>query len=64
MQIDHRKKNPLENLQAWLQTQPGRLLICAESTGRREVLSDLFKRHQLNFQSISGKNPHNSLESI
>ncbi|HLB56542.1 MAG TPA: transcription-repair coupling factor [Coxiellaceae bacterium] len=44
--VDHRKKNPLENLENFIATKPGRILICAESTGRREILLELLKKYR------------------
>ncbi|EKD76897.1 MAG: Transcription-repair coupling factor, partial [uncultured bacterium] len=50
--IDHRQKNPIINLQNFIATNPGKILICAESTGRREILLDLFKRNHLDVQCV------------
>lgn len=43
--VDHRKLNPMENLQHFIDSKPGRILICAESTGRREIILDLLKKN-------------------
>src|SRR3990167_9241851 len=51
--IDHRNKNPLEKLSNFISTQPGRILICAESTGRREIILDLLRRGNINPKSIN-----------
>ncbi len=45
--VDHRAKNPIENLQKFIASQSGKILICAESTGRREIILDLLKRHHV-----------------
>ena len=47
LQVDHRKKIPTDNFAHFLSTKPGRVLICAESTGRREILLELFKKNHL-----------------
>lgn len=47
IQVDHRKKNPIENFQALIEKNTGKLLICAESTGRREVILELLKKNGL-----------------
>lgn len=41
--IDHRASNPLNALKAFADNFKGRILIVAESAGRRESLRDLFK---------------------
>lgn len=50
--VDHRQKNPVEKLERFINTTPSRLLICAESTGRREVILDLLKRNHVSIASI------------
>ncbi|MDP1574927.1 MAG: transcription-repair coupling factor [Coxiellaceae bacterium] len=45
--VDHRNKNPLEKLQHFIDTKPGKVLICAESTGRREIIVELFKKNHI-----------------
>ncbi len=40
--IDHKAAKPLHELEKWLHSYPGRVLFCAETTGRREVLLQLF----------------------
>lgn len=51
-QVDHRKKNPLTRLENYIATNPSRLLICAESTGRREIILDLFKKQKINVSLV------------
>lgn len=41
--INHKLKDPLLTLNQFIETQPGRILFCAESAGRREALLELFK---------------------
>jgi transcription-repair coupling factor (superfamily II helicase) len=41
--IDHKAENPLHILENFLVNYSGRVLFCAETTGRREVLLQLFK---------------------
>ncbi|OGT41042.1 MAG: transcription-repair coupling factor [Gammaproteobacteria bacterium RIFCSPHIGHO2_12_FULL_40_19] len=50
--VDHRNPNPVENLQRFIATNPGRILICAESTGRREILLELLKKNRVDIQLI------------
>ncbi|PIZ04203.1 MAG: transcription-repair coupling factor [Gammaproteobacteria bacterium CG_4_10_14_0_8_um_filter_38_16] len=52
VQVDHRQKNPLEKLQAFIDTKPGRILICAESTGRREIILDLLKKNHIVVKTV------------
>lgn len=41
--INHKATEPLAPLREWLDSYKGRVLFCAESTGRREVLLQLFR---------------------
>ncbi|OGT31094.1 MAG: transcription-repair coupling factor [Gammaproteobacteria bacterium RIFCSPHIGHO2_12_FULL_35_23] len=41
--LNHKLKNPLINLQNYLASTSNKILFCAETTGRREVLLGLFK---------------------
>ncbi len=43
LDINHKAAQPLAALQHYLQHTEGRILFCAESTGRREVLLQLFR---------------------
>lgn len=52
LQVDHRRPNPLENLARFLENNAGRVLICAESTGRREVILDLLKKTAIKVELI------------
>ena len=45
--IDRRAENPLRRLQAFLDAFPGRVLLLAETAGRRETLSALFAEYGL-----------------
>jgi transcription-repair coupling factor (superfamily II helicase) len=47
LDIQHKLKNPLEKLQAFLETTEDRILFLAETTGRREALLALFKEINL-----------------
>src|SRR3990167_8655908 len=47
LSVDHKKTNPVENLDRFIKTSPGKILICAESTGRREVILELLQKNQL-----------------
>ena len=52
--VDHRAKNPLEKLTQLLETHSGKILICTESTGRREIISELLKKNNLTAAVVSG----------
>ncbi|HSW94305.1 MAG TPA: transcription-repair coupling factor [Gammaproteobacteria bacterium] len=45
--VDHQSATPLRALQTFLSEDKGRVLICAETMGRREVLLQLFNSIQL-----------------
>ena len=45
--IERRAENPLHKLQSFIQSVPQRILIAAESLGRRETMSQLFAEHGL-----------------
>ncbi|MFW1677817.1 transcription-repair coupling factor [Pontibacter sp. JAM-7] len=45
--VDAKKKQPLAALQTFLAARDGRVLFCAESSGRREALLELLGRHQI-----------------
>ncbi len=45
--IATRQAQPLEALQNFLQQFPGRVLITAETSGRRESILDLFRKHNI-----------------
>ncbi|HLB57323.1 MAG TPA: CarD family transcriptional regulator, partial [Gammaproteobacteria bacterium] len=47
LHIDYKATQPLEALQTFLTDYTGRVLFCAETTGRREVLLQLFNSIQL-----------------
>lgn len=49
LSIVSRAENPLENLCAWMASHPNtKILFCAESAGRREMLRELLARIKLN----------------
>lgn len=45
LSLDPKGINPIEKLQVFIEKTPGKILICAESPGRRESLFDLMQRH-------------------
>ena len=51
--IDVRAREPLGAVAAYVERYPGRILIVAESTGRRETISELFQRHQLPLKNLA-----------
>jgi transcription-repair coupling factor (superfamily II helicase) len=53
--IDHKSKQPLKALENFLKEQAGsRVLFCAETTGRREILLELLSTVDLKPYSFSG----------
>ncbi len=50
--VDNKAAHPLQALQKFLASYPGRILFCAETTGRREVLLQLFSTIQLRPKQI------------
>ncbi|OQX35764.1 MAG: transcription-repair coupling factor [Oceanospirillales bacterium LUC14_002_19_P2] len=53
VEIDHKSSEPLAALQA-LMCDANRVLLCAESAGRRENLTELLNRHGINPDATSG----------
>lgn len=54
LSINARDDHPLQNLQHFLREQPQtRLLVCAESAGRAEALTQLFDRERIPLDTIS-----------
>jgi transcription-repair coupling factor (superfamily II helicase) len=51
--IDRRAEDPLHNLKAFIDGFPGRLLLLAESAGRRETLAALFADYGLKPTAVS-----------
>lgn len=47
LNVDHKATNPLQLLEQFITRESGRVLFCAETTGRREVLLQLFHSIQL-----------------
>ncbi|HEY0561956.1 MAG TPA: transcription-repair coupling factor, partial [Methylophilus sp.] len=47
LDIDRRAEQPLHKLQAFIKSTPTRILVTAESLGRRETMLQLFKEHGL-----------------
>lgn len=47
LNVDHKANRPLQMLEDFLLSYNGRVLFCAETTGRREVLSSLFNSIKL-----------------
>ncbi len=45
--VDHKATKPLQELEKFLSKESGRVLFCAETTGRREVLLQLFNTIKL-----------------
>ncbi len=52
VKLDARAPEPARALLDHLHTYQGRTLIAAESTGRREMILDILRKHQLNAPSI------------
>ncbi|WP_097461046.1 transcription-repair coupling factor [Mangrovitalea sediminis] len=51
--IDGRATAPVARLRAFLTQFDGRVLICAESAGRREALDDLLRQHDLTVEAAT-----------
>ncbi|MEW6764474.1 MAG: transcription-repair coupling factor [Pseudomonadota bacterium] len=49
-----RSEDPAQALRAFIADFDGKLLIAAESPGRREALADLLRRHELRFDTVEG----------
>ncbi|GAB7128093.1 transcription-repair coupling factor [Silvimonas sp. JCM 19000] len=47
LDVDRRAENPISKLQAFLGSYAGRVLICAESMGRRETMAQFFADNNL-----------------
>lgn len=47
LNVDHKAAKPLQALEDFIKQYSGRILFCAETTGRREVLLQLFNSIQL-----------------
>ena len=45
--VNRRQDDPLANLRSFVQQSPARIMICAESSGRRETLREYFNEYQL-----------------
>ncbi len=54
LKVDARAERPLAPLESFLQEFPGRVLIGADSPGRREVLLQMFRAHGLQIASVGG----------
>ncbi|MEY3789450.1 MAG: transcription-repair coupling factor [Pseudomonadota bacterium] len=45
--VNRRQDDPLANLRSFVMQSPARIMICAESSGRRETLREYFNEYQL-----------------
>src|SRR5690606_31471184 len=52
--LDARADIPLAPLAAWLAGYPGRVLIAADSPGRRELLQDLLRGAGIGYENVAG----------
>jgi transcription-repair coupling factor (superfamily II helicase) len=52
LDIERRAEQPLHKLQSYINKPKGRILIAAESLGRRETISQLFSEHHLKLPLI------------
>jgi transcription-repair coupling factor (superfamily II helicase) len=52
--VDLRAERPLAPLENFLATYPGRVLLAADSAGRREVLLEMLRAHSLKPAQVSG----------
>ncbi len=53
LQVDHKAKKPLQKLQTFLTEQNGATLFCAETTGRRAILLELFSEINLHPETVT-----------
>ena len=53
IEVNHKSNKPLAALEAFIKSYTGRILFCAESIGRREVLSQLFHSIHLSPKVVS-----------
>ena len=51
--VERKAQDPLHKLRAWLKTFPGRVLVLAESPGRRETIAEYFNEHNLHADSLN-----------
>lgn len=54
LRLDARAEKPLAPLQSFLETQSGRVLLAADSPGRREVLNELLRGAGLRAAAVEG----------
>ena len=54
LRLDPRADQPLEPLKAYLRSFDGRILLAADSAGRREVLLEMLREHELEPQLVPG----------
>ena len=52
--VNRRLDDPLANLRAFLAHAQGRVMICAESAGRRETLQQYFNEYKLDLAAVEG----------
>jgi transcription-repair coupling factor (superfamily II helicase) len=52
--VNRRLDDPLANLRAYLMRAPGRVMICADTNGRRETLQQYFNEYKLDLASVDG----------
>ncbi len=53
VEINHRKENPLLDFEHFLNQTSDKILICAESAGRRESIIELLARHDIKINSLN-----------
>jgi transcription-repair coupling factor (superfamily II helicase) len=52
--VNRRLEDPLANLRSYLLRSPTRVMICAESNGRRETLQQYFNEYKLDLAPVEG----------
>ncbi|PCJ50015.1 MAG: transcription-repair coupling factor [Gammaproteobacteria bacterium] len=52
IELNHKKEQPLEKFEYYLANQDHRILICADSAGRRESIISLLSRHSITVQTL------------
>ena len=63
LSVDAKASDPLSNLRSFKDTTKSRILICAESAGRREALEELFSDHKLSAQKVHNWNDFRNSEA-
>ncbi len=64
VEINHRKEQPLQKLQELTENHSGKILICADSAGRRESIIDLLSRNNMTSDSVESWSEFHQTKSM